>query len=264
MRLIAFLLMISSASLAGASNNDFLDIIIDDTHAYAYLNCRSSNGGRQYSVYSSLMPKDEATHEGVEDFPKILQLLFEAGDFVSESTTGISLTEMNNTVKNGNVHLDFTFRDLMDACRFGFCYMISDYLETAVEGEIVTDQPDVQEVRLRKRFYLTRNQAKRAMALINQLSRESSEGKIVYDRLNHNCVDYVKEIYEGIGLDKTQGEFLSQFGLDPDSPIFDDEENLDNSACMILKAYKIHNDGDIGFQKVLSVIWNAVRCCLSA
>jgi hypothetical protein len=251
-----FLFANSEMSVKYKESKDYIDIILDETHAYVYLNYSRKNKSHPYSIYSSLMPKDEATHEGIEDFPKILQLLLKVSDFISESTTGVSLAEVNDATKN---ELNFTFRDLMDACRFGFSYVISDFFETAVEGTIVTDQPDSQKIKLRKRFYLTRAQANQAVALIDRLSKDSSEGKIIYDRLHHNCVDYVREIYEGIGLDKSQGAFLSQFGLEPNSPIFEDEENCEKSACMILKAYKIHNEGDIDFQKVLSVIWNVSK-----
>ncbi len=242
LRIIILFLLINLTNFSSAANNDFLDIIIDDTHAYTYLSSKNSKNGYSYSIYSSLMPKDEETHEGVEDFPKILQLLFEVGDLVAGSVT---------------------FRDLVDACRFGFCYMISDYVKTAVEGKIVTDPPDTQDVKLRKRFYLTPEQVRKAIVLFNRFSRESLEGKVVYDKLNHNCVDYVKEIYEGIGLDESQGEFLSQFGLDT-GVLWDEEEVFDseNPAYMILKAYKIHNEGSIGFQKVLGIIWNATKSCL--
>lgn len=243
------------------NSNNYLDIIVDDTHAYTYLKCSNDRGGLPYSIYSSLMPKKEEDREGVEDFPKILQLLFEAGDFLTESTTGISLYPKECSASPDN-HQAFTFRDLMDACRFGFCYMISDYLKTSVEGKIITDQPDPEAIKLRKRFYLTANQARQAIALINNNFKKSSEGKIIYDSLNHNCVDYVKEIYEGIGLTSSYGEFLSQFGLGPNASFFDDEESLDDSACMMLKAYKIHNEGAIDLRKVLTVIKNAARSFL--
>lgn len=264
-RIVIFLIGGNLAVLGSVVNkNNFLDIIIDDTHAYTYLSSKSSKNGDSYSIYSSLMPKDEEVHEGVEDFPKILQLLFEAGDFVAESATGISLYAKDKLGNTRDSQSGFTFRDLVDACRFGFCYMIADYVKTAVEGKIVTDPPDPQDIKLRKRFYLTPQQARTAIALFNRLSRESLEGKIVYDKLNHNCVDYVKEIYEGIGLDESQGEFLSQFGLDTSFAMLDEGEDFDpeNPAYMILKAYKIHNEGAIGFQKVLSIIWNATKSCL--
>lgn len=243
-----FLLLINTSGFAVTADNsrnhrDFLDIVIDDSHAYTYLNCKNCNGGQAYIGYSSLMPKD-ASLEGIEDFPKVLQLVVKAGDLVSENTIG------------------FTFKDVVDAIRFGFFYMISDYIDITVEGEISTKQPVPNEIRLRKRFYLTPQEARRAVALVKRSSRASLEGKIFYDQLSHNCVDYAKEIYEGIGLHETQGDFLSQLGLDPELSLFEDEE--ENTACTILKAYKAHNEGAIGFRKVLSVVWDVMKLCWCA
>lgn len=244
----------------GVSDSNFLDIIIVDRHAYVYLFCKNGNNDPPYSVYSSLMPKDEADRVGIEDFPKLLQLLVKVGDLVTKDTDGSNLysriKESNALIEKGE---RFTIEEVLKAFKFGIYYLIADYSEVVVEGKISCEQPGSDEIRLRKRFYLSPKEAKRAISLMDKIFRESLEGKLIYNRLKYNCLDYVKEIYEGIGLHKSRGEFFGQLGLNLDLAYSKLNKKEDNAAFMMLKAYKIHKDGIIGFQQVSLGILAVIR-----
>lgn len=248
------------------SNSNFLDIIIEkdkDYHASIYLSCKNGNSNHTCSIYSSLMPKGEkADKQGVEGSPKIHRLLLKLADFSMKNSDGsllYSMTKASNTLlANGE---RFTFKEVLKTFKFGIFYLIADKLVLDVEGEIISKQPVSDKIRLQKRFYLTPKEAQRAIALINKVSTESLEGKTIYNYLKHNCVDYVKEIYEGIGLNKSQGEFLSQLGLNRDLD-YDKLDKKEKPALMMLKAYKIHNDGIIGFKQVILGLWTAIRSFL--
>lgn len=224
----------------GTENQDFLDIILDNTHAYSYLNYTDKWSMRR-SIYTSLMPKSNATRknlEGIERFPVILDCLlnYEKMEF--------SMDEIPETL---------SLKELVSAFLFAIYYLFSNFIETADEGKIVHDQPIRREIKILKRFYLTPEQSRKAKEVIDKKIIESYRGNVVYDALKYNCVDYVKDIYMAIGLDKTEGEFISQF------------ENLSKmnkecgSAFNLLKIYETHSNGDIGPLKIARAIWTGIR-----
>jgi hypothetical protein len=265
------------------SETSFLDVIIDESHAYVYLSCCDCNDGYPYSIYASLMPKDQEGEDELSRFPKIIQWLLreQSGDPIAEhlNENGVSIVKFPNGTsmqlndlkkiviqENGGFTAIFTngtvithginddqalsFKEIVTAVMMGVYYMVSDYIGTAQEGEIINTLPDSSEIKIQKRFYLNAEQAKQALDLINKSFQDSSNGKVVYDGLNHNCIDYTKEIYDGIGLNKINGEFLSHFDTDPNCSIFSD-----NQKCTILNTYKKHNERSLGLWTMISGIW---------
>lgn len=244
----------TDAGTQASNEGNFLDIIIDNTHAYTYFNYIDSNGFR-YSLYSSLMPKNNGNvknEEGIERFPTVLEYLLREED-IPEIASEVYEKSTGDDVNNNKEGL--TAKELLSAFMFALYYMVSNHIKITNIGEIIKDRPDFADIKIRKRFYLTLEQAKKVKALINKTLKESLENKVVYDVLNHNCIDYVKEIYEGAGLDETQGEFLSQFDSYLGCNIFDDEQQ--SPEFTILKSYKAHTDGSLSPWRVLKAIWNA-------
>ncbi|PWU05950.1 MAG: hypothetical protein C5B43_02520 [Verrucomicrobia bacterium] len=223
-------------------NQDFLDIIIDTTHAYAYLNY-TDTADRRYSIYSSLMPKSEAGKknlEGIDRFPIILECL------LSDDKGSFSLNEISERL---------SLRELISAYLFGIYYLLSKFMNTMDIGEIVTDRPLRDQIKIQRRFYLTKEQLKKAKSIINNSFVESSKGNILYDAIKYNCVDYVKDVYDAIGLDKTYGEFLSQF--ENNYTFFEIKKR--HVPYTILKIYEAHNEGMIGPLKVAKGIWKGIQ-----
>lgn len=230
-----------SNSVYTSEDRDYLDIIIDNTHAYTYLSY-TDYSGKKRSIYSSLMPKSNATRknlEGIDRFPIILDCLLK-DDHLQE----FSIDEIPESL---------SFKELVSAFLFAIYYLFSNYIETGDEGKIVGDQPIRREIKIQRRFYLTPEQTIKAKAIINQNFIESYKGNIQYDALKYNCVDYVRDVYTAIGLNETQGEFFSQF----------DAHKLDNNdsdvSFSLLKIYEAHSNGDIGPLKVAKAIWNGIR-----
>lgn len=247
-----FILLISPINLIfaygaywdiGLENRDYLDIIIDKTHAYTYLHYTDTSG-RTHSTYSSLMPKADATRknlEGIDRFPVILDCILLGPD------QDFSIDEIPETL---------SFKELLSAFLFSIYYLCSNFIETADPGKVVGDKPKAKEIQIRRRFYLMPEQTRKARAVINQNFVESAKGNILYDALKYNCVDYVKDIYTNIGLEETYGEFLDQFESCNCTLKGNKKEN---SSFSILKIYDAHNSGDIGPLTVAKAIWNGIR-----
>lgn len=232
-------------SFSGSGNRDFLDIIIDNTHAYTYLNY-TDYSGKNRSIYSSLMPKSNATRknlEGIDRFPVILDCLLK-----DDNLCDFSVDEIPESL---------SFKELVSAFLFSIYYLFSNYIETADEGKIVGDPPIRKEIKIQRRFYLTPDQSRKAKSIINQNFLESSKGNIQYDALKYNCVDYVKDIYTAIGLDETQGEFFSQFA-NPSYRVNGHQE----ISFSILKIYEAHYNGNIGPLTVAKAIWNGIKMAI--
>lgn len=230
---------------------DFLDIIIDDTHAYTHLSYIDSYGFR-HSLYSSLMPKSDASEknvEGIERFPIILESL------LREENTSEYINDNSELIDSSPEKAVLTLKELISAFCFSIYYMFSDYLNTTDIGEIISKKPIHDQIKMQRRFYLTPEQARKAKAVINKSFLESSKGKIVYDIMTYNCVDYAEEIYKAIGLDKIRGDFLNQF----DFYCNNSDDGKGDSPFSILKLYKAHTEGDLGPARVLKVLCNAVK-----
>lgn len=257
-----------------ANESNFLDIIIDKTHAYVYLSCSNCNEGFPYSVYASLMPKDESKilEWFISLFPQesIAEHSYENDTHIVKFPNGTSL-ELNNlehiklnddggfvaNFSNGTVisygldEEDLTLDDVIKMTKilvFTAYYEISDYLKTSQDGKIVNDLPDPSNVKVQKRFCLTSEQAKQVFDLINKSFMDSSQGKIIYDTLKYSCIDFAKKIYEAAGLDKTNGEFLSQFDISQNC--YEDDD------CTILNYYRGHKET---LSNKLSWIWELLN-----
>lgn len=233
------------------NKSDFLEIIIDDTHAYTHLSYNDSNGSR-HSLYSSLMPKSDASEknvEGIERFPIILEAL------LREETTSEHVNDTIALIDASTDEAILSLKEFISAFCFAIYYMLSDYLNTSDKGEIISKKPINDKIKMQRRFYLTLEQTKKAKEIINKSFLESSKGKIIYDIMTYNCVDYAKKIYQAIGLDKIRGEFLTQFDCHCNNS--DDEKEYSNFT--ILKLYKAHNEGTLNPGKVLKVLCNAVK-----
>lgn len=230
-------------SNSSLEDNDFLDIIIDNNHAYAYLSYMDHGEGTRQSIYSSLKPKEDAGRknlEGIDRFPVILERLLR-----EEKSQDIARQAMAETL---------TLKEFTSAFFFSIYYLFSNFFETADQGKVVRDVPIRDQIKIQRRFYLDAQQLKKAKAVIHKSFIDSSNGNILYDVLHYNCVDYVKEIYDFIGLDKTRGEFLSQF----DATLV--HSNMKNHfPFTILKIYEFHNEGAIGPMKVVKGIWKGIR-----
>lgn len=230
-------------STASLGNNDFLDIIIDDRHAYAYLSY-SNNEGKTKSIYSSLMPEGGSGRknlEGIDRFPTILECLLR-----EEKPQDFLMQNLAETL---------TIKEFISAFFFGIYYLLSSFFETSDLGRVVGDRPVRNKIKIQRRFYLTPGQLVKAKNSIHKSYIESVNGKILYDILHYNCVDYVKDIYNSIGLNETQGEFLSQFDNIPNH-----QENRKNPLPFtILKIYAVHNEGSIGPMKVAKGIWKGIQ-----
>lgn len=263
-----------------AHESNYLDIIIDESHAYVFLSCSDCNEGFPYSVYASLMPTgdapkiiqwledgpeepvaeysyDNSTYAHTWKFPNgtSLELKFGDGDGDLRGLKTMSNGGFVANFSNGNIlsygvdeEKPSTLKAIGYTIFMGIGYIVSDYIGTAKKGEIINDSPNPSEVKVRKRFYLTSEVAREVFNLINQSFEDSANGKIIYDGTKHNCIDFAKEIYEAAGLDKTKGEFLDQLDLN---------ENCVGEDCTILNTYRVHNEGAI--TNKLSELWRIFK-----